>query len=82
MGEAGQTRGLSDAPGGRPAGGLVARSALKRFARNQSGATAIEVGLLVACICIAIISAVSMLSGSIKTSFDKTSTAVASTQGS
>jgi Flp pilus assembly pilin Flp len=34
---------------------------------------------MVACICIAIISAVSALSGGIKTSFDKTSTALAST---
>ncbi|WP_419252320.1 Flp family type IVb pilin [Caulobacter sp. ErkDOM-YI] len=61
---------------------MAARSALKRFGRNQSGATAVEVGLLVAGLCIAIISAVSMLSGGIKTSFEKTSTAIASTHGS
>ncbi len=61
---------------------MAARSALTRFGRNQSGATAVEVGLLVAGLCIAIISAVSMLSGGIKTSFEKTSTAIASTHGS
>ena len=61
---------------------MAARSALKRFGRNQSGATAVEVGLLVAGLCIAIISAVSLLSGGIKTSFEKTSTAIASTHGS
>ena len=47
-----------------------------RFWRDESGATAVEVGLLVACICIAIISAVSALSGGISTSFGKTSTAM------
>ncbi|HQR88556.1 MAG: pilin [Caulobacter sp. 12-67-6] len=55
---------------------MAARPALKRFGRNQSGATAVEVGLLVAGLCIAIISAVSMLSGGISTSFTKTSTAM------
>jgi pilus assembly protein Flp/PilA len=58
---------------------MAARSALTRFWRDERGATAVEVGLMVACICIAIISAVSALSGGIKTSFDKTSTALAST---
>jgi pilus assembly protein Flp/PilA len=82
MGEARQTGGLSDAPGGRAAGGLAARPALKRsfvkgFWRNDGGATAVEVGVLVACICIAIITAVSTLSNGIKTSFNKTSTAIA-----
>jgi pilus assembly protein Flp/PilA len=56
---------------------VVARPALVRFWKDERGATAIEVGLLVACICIAIISAVSALSGGIKTSFTKTSTAIA-----
>ena len=60
---------------------MVARSALKRFLSDERGATAIEVGLLVALLCIAIISAVSIVSGAIKTSFGKASTAMASTTG-
>jgi pilus assembly protein Flp/PilA len=55
---------------------MVARSALKAFWRDERGATAVEVGILVALICIAIISAVSVLSGAIRTSFDKAGTAM------
>ncbi|WP_425995670.1 Flp family type IVb pilin [Caulobacter sp. DWR1-3-2b1] len=55
---------------------MAARSALKRFWTDESAATAVEVGLLVACLCIAIITAVSALSGGISTSFNKTSTAM------
>jgi pilus assembly protein Flp/PilA len=61
---------------------VAARSALTLFWRDERGATAIEVGLLVALICVAIIGAVSTLSGAIKTSFGKASTAMASTSGS
>lgn len=65
---------------------MAARSALIRpfltgFWRDERGATAVEVGVLVALICVAIISAVSTLSGAIKTSFGKASTAMASTTG-
>ncbi|WP_421739202.1 Flp family type IVb pilin [Caulobacter sp.] len=60
---------------------MVARSALTRFWRDERGATAIEVGVLVALICVAIISAISTLSGAIKVSFGKASTAMASTTG-
>lgn len=49
---------------------------MKRFGRNQSGATAVEVGLLVAGLCIAIISAVSLLSGGIERSFGIASAAI------
>jgi len=60
---------------------MVARSALSRsflagFWRDERGATAVEVGILVALICIAIISAVSVLSTAIKTSFSKAGTAM------
>jgi pilus assembly protein Flp/PilA len=66
---------------------VVARPALSRpflegFWRDERGATAIEVGLLVALLCVAIISTVSILSGAIKTSFGKASTAMASATGS
>ena len=76
MGEAGQTGGLSNAAGGHSARGLAARSALSRFWRCERGATAVELGILVALICVAIISAVSALSGSLNTSFGKVSTAI------
>jgi pilus assembly protein Flp/PilA len=66
---------------------VVARPALSRpflegFWRDERGATAVEVGLLVALICVAIIGAVSTLSTAIKTSFGKTSTAMATATGS
>jgi pilus assembly protein Flp/PilA len=66
---------------------VVARPALsgpflKGFWRDERGATAVEVGVLVALICIAIIGAVSTLSGAINTSSGKASTAMASTAGS
>ena len=79
MGEARQTRGVPDAAGGRPVGGLAARSALNRFWRCERGATAVELGVLVALICVAIISAVTALTSGITTSFGKASTAIAST---
>jgi pilus assembly protein Flp/PilA len=69
MGEARQTRRLSDAAGGRAAGGLVARLSLTkaptwarigaRLARDESGATAVEYGLIVALIFLAIIGGLS-----------------------
>ncbi|PHY12524.1 Flp family type IVb pilin [Caulobacter sp. B11] len=61
---------------------MAARSALSRFWRDESGATAVETGVIVALICVAIISAVSALSAAIKVSFDKAGTAVVSTSGS
>ena len=55
---------------------------MSRFWRDESGATAVETGVIVALICVAIISAVSALSAAIKVSFDKAGTAVVSTSGS
>ena len=49
-----------------------------RFARNESGATAVEYGLLVALIAVAIIVAVITLGGKVKCSFSNVSTALAS----
>lgn len=76
MGEARQTRGVSDAAGGRPVGGLAARSALNRFWRCERGATAVELGVMVALICVAIISAVTALTSGITTSFGKAEAAM------
>jgi pilus assembly protein Flp/PilA len=40
------------------------RALILRFLRDQSGVTAVEYGLLVACICVALIQGMSMFSSS------------------
>ena len=61
MGEAGQTVGLSDAAGGSAARGVSARLSLKRFVRDEGGATAIEYGLMAALLAVTIIACMSAL---------------------
>jgi pilus assembly protein Flp/PilA len=61
MGEAKRAPQLSDAPGRRAAGGLAARPGLRRFARNASGATAIEYALLASLLGLVIITAAGAL---------------------
>jgi pilus assembly protein Flp/PilA len=58
MGETRQAGRLSDAARGRPAGRLAARSLVTRFLKDAGGATAIEYGLIVALIFLAIITGV------------------------
>jgi len=48
--------------------------ALRRFLRDESGATAIEYGLIAACIALAIITAVKGVSNNLKTTFNNIST--------
>lgn len=60
MGAARQTDRLPDAAGGCPAGRLAARSALKRFVRDESGATAIEYALIASLIFVVIVTSVSL----------------------
>ena len=64
MGETCQTRGLPDAARRRSARQLVDRLSLIRFTRDVvrdiSGATAVEYGLIVACIFLAIIGGLSL----------------------
>jgi pilus assembly protein Flp/PilA len=43
---------------------------LKRFIKNASGATAIEYGLIVAVLCLAIVGAISQSMNAIKNNFD------------
>ncbi len=43
---------------------------VKRFAKDESGATAIEYGLIAAGIALAIIAAVNALGGKVKTTFE------------
>lgn len=47
-----------------------------RLARDESGATAIEYGLIVALIAVVIISAVSTLGANLNTSFSKAGSAI------
>ena len=49
---------VPDAAGGPAAGRLALRSALKRFWRDESGATAIEYGLIAALIFLVIVTSV------------------------
>lgn len=49
---------------------------LKRFVRNESGATAIEYGLIAAGIAVAIITAVNLVGTNITAKFDAIATAL------
>ena len=52
---------------------------MKAFWSDESGATAVELGVLVALITLALITAMNVLSGGMKTSFSKTSAALNAT---
>ncbi len=47
-----------------------------KFFKNESGATAIEYGLIAALIAVAIIGAISAVGDSVSTTFDEVSTAI------
>lgn len=49
---------------------------MKSFWRDEAGATAVEVGVLVALISVVLIGALTTLGTGIKTAFNKTSTAL------
>jgi pilus assembly protein Flp/PilA len=51
---------------------------IARFLREESGATAIEYGLIVALIAVVIITAVTTLGTNLSTKFDSAATAIAS----
>jgi pilus assembly protein Flp/PilA len=76
VGEARKTSRLPDAPGGRAAGGLVARSALRRFARDERGATAIEYGLIACLIFLAIIGGVGLFADKTTETYNKIGTTI------
>ncbi|MEN5175257.1 Flp/Fap pilin component [compost metagenome] len=52
------------------------RNFITRFAKDESGATAIEYGLIAALIAVAIIAAVGVLGGKLKTTFEGVTTAI------
>jgi pilus assembly protein Flp/PilA len=55
---------------------VILKDALRRFARDESGATAIEYGLIAAGVAVAIITVVSGLGSKLKTTFSSVSTAL------
>jgi len=76
MGETGQARRLSDAPRGRAAGRLAARRSLKTFWRDDNGATAIEYGLLIGLLALALVGVLTGLSGALNGAFSRAKDAV------
>jgi pilus assembly protein Flp/PilA len=52
-------------------------SMIKRFVRNESGATAIEYGLIAAIIAVGLIASLQTLRGNLQTTFNDVGTAVA-----
>jgi pilus assembly protein Flp/PilA len=59
-----------------PNPGVVVRKTVKRFLRDESGATAIEYGLIAAGIAVAIIAVISGLGTKLKATFSAVSTAL------
>ena len=57
---------------------MVARSALKAFWRDETGATAVELGILAALITVVLIGAVTTVGANIKSAFTKAATAAGS----
>lgn len=80
MGKATETIRLSDAARGRSFGGVAVRSVVTAFRRDQSGATAIEYGLIISCIFLAIVTGVSLFAGNTTTMYGKITNAVGSTR--
>ena len=78
MGETRQAQRLSDAAGGRTAGRLASRFSLTTWLRDQRGATAVEYGLIVACIFLVIIGALSVFSGNNANNYNTISTSISS----
>ncbi len=54
------------------------RALISRFLRDQAGVTAVEYGLLVACICIALIEGLTMFQSSFTSALNTLSTTIAS----
>lgn len=55
------------------------KTLLTRFAKNESGATAIEYGLIAALIAVAIITAVTLVGGNLSTTFNTIATKLSGT---
>jgi pilus assembly protein Flp/PilA len=69
MGPSARSAGLSHAGGRRAAYSALARSHLKAFARDESGATAIEYALLATIITVGLITAVTSIGNTLVKTF-------------
>ena len=80
MGEARQTFGLPDAAGRRAAHRVVARLpvTLKALWNDRSGATAVEYGLIVACVTLAILGGLQFFAGNENAMYTRISTTIVS----
>lgn len=80
MGEAQQTWRVSNAAGRCAARGLVARLplSLDRLWKNDSGATAVEYGLIIACVTLAILGGLSLFAGNENAMYQHISTSIVS----
>jgi pilus assembly protein Flp/PilA len=78
MGEAQQALGLPDAAGRRAAHRLVARLSLtfSRLCADEGGATAVEYGLIVACITLAILGGMQFFAGNETAMYNHISTTI------
>jgi pilus assembly protein Flp/PilA len=78
MGKARQTAGVPDAAGRRAAHRLVARLPLifGRLRNDDSGATAVEYGLIVACVTLAILGGLTFFAGNENIMYTHISTAI------
>ena len=80
MGEAQQALRLLDAAGRRAAHRLVARLSLTfgRLCSDEGGATAVEYGLIVACMTLAILGGLQLFAGNENAMYTKISTTIVS----
>ena len=81
MGEAKRHGGLSDAAGGRAAGGLAARLSLSAFWRDETGATAIEYGLICGLIFVVVVTSVTTFGNLTTALIQRISNTIATTVG-
>lgn len=80
MGEAQQALGLPDAAGRRAAHRLVARLSVtfRRLCADEGGATAVEYGLIVACVTLAILGGMQFFAGNEVAMYNHISTTIVS----
>ena len=77
MGTSAQTERIPDAAGGCAAGRVAARPALRRLVADESGATAVEYGLIVSLIFIACLGAFSFFGGQTTNMYNTVSNSIA-----
>ena len=81
MGKTQSDERLSDAAGGRTAGRLAARPALKRFWADEGGTTAVEYGIIAALIFLVIVTSVTAFGNHTANLMNRVSTAISTAIG-